>query len=70
MRAGNVLIKAPGKQLGILQLKGRSEANSGANEVSDVAYMKGTDTGWWPLTLLPLWETFCPMNACLINITL
>lgn len=46
VRAGNVLIKAPGKQLGILQLKGRNKTNSGANEVSDVAYMKGTVTGW------------------------
>lgn len=54
MHAGNVLIKAPGKQLGMLQLKGRNKANSGANEVSGVAYMKGTDTGWWPLTLLPV----------------
>lgn len=46
MPAGNVLIKASSKQLGILQLSGRSKANCGANEISDVAYMKGTGTGW------------------------
>jgi hypothetical protein len=45
MLAENVFLKAPSKQLGILQLSGRNETNLRANEGSDVAHMKraGTD---------------------------
>lgn len=42
--AENVYIKAPNKQLGILQLSGRSEANFGASEGSNVAYRERTGT--------------------------
>lgn len=44
MLAENVFIKAPIKQLGILQLSGRSEADLGANEGSNVAYRERTGT--------------------------